>query len=205
MKTIRPGTLVTTLFVCLMMCGCAAKQPITSIKGVWKYGPYPGGYLDQVMVVGKPRQEVVRIRYEDYLARALKKRGVDTVSSYTVIPDLKDVNLENILRTAKSSGMKTVLAAKVVGIDEKNVIFKASVSYDYVTTPGGMFMQPFFEGPRVEKITKVRIEAGLFDIPSQKLLWGVTSAVMNPKSADEAVKDFSRKIIRRLVTDGYIR
>jgi hypothetical protein len=42
-------------------------------------------------------------------------------------------------------------------------------------------------------------------VESEKLIWAATSAIMNPDSADEAIKDFSKAIIQQLMKDGYIR
>ena len=193
------------LFICLAVFGCAANSEITKIKKVFVFEPYSGGHLDQVMVVGKPRFETVRKQYEDYLSAVLKKRGIDAIPSYLAIPELSNVNLRNVAKVAQRDRIKTLLAAKIVGVDEKVAIFKESLSYGYIATPHGVFMQPYIEGPRVEKTTNVRIEAGLFDIQSGKLLWGVTSEVMDPNSVDEAIKDFSNAIINQLIIDGYIR
>jgi hypothetical protein len=135
-----------------------------------------------------------------------KKRKIDTIPSYTVIPEMKDLNRENIKQAATVAGVKTVLVSKVVGIDEKNVIFQQTPDYRYTVTPHGMYMSAYtFSGPRVEKFTQVRLETGLFEVESEKLIWAATSAIMNPDSADEAIKDFSKAIIQQLMKDGYIR
>ena len=188
----------------MIMYGCATTPEITKLNGVWKYDKFSGGYLDQVMVVGKPRKDDVRIEFEDYIAKALKKRNIDAIPSYTVIPEVKDLNVENIARTTDKAGIKAVLATKVVGVDEKNVNIPQSIAYDEIITPYGVAMRPYIEGPRVEKFIKVRLETGLFDMDLGKLIWVATSTIMNPDSADEAIKDFSKVIIQQLIKDGYI-
>jgi hypothetical protein len=191
-------------FVCIFLYGCATTSEITKLNGIWKYDKYSGGYLDQIMIVGKPRLDDTRIQYENYITKALEKRKIDIIPSYTVIPEMEDLTLENIVRAADAANIKTVLATKVVGVDEKNVIFQQSVSWDYIPTPNGVVYRPYIEGPREEKYTKVRLETGLFEIESGKLLWAATSDIMNPGSADEAIKDFSKAIIKQLIKDGYI-
>ena len=117
---------------------------------------------------------------------------------------MKDLNVENIARATDKAGIKAVLATKVVGVDEKNVNIPQSIAYDEIITPYGVVMRPYIEGPRVEKFIKVRLETGLFDMDRGKLIWVATSAIMNPGSADEAIKDFSKAIIQQLIKDGYI-
>jgi hypothetical protein len=189
----------------LLIYGCATTPEITKLTDVRKFEKYSGGYLDKIMIVGKPRSEDNRILYEDYITKALKKRKIDTIPSYTVIPVMEDLNPENIKRAANVAGFKTVLVSKVVGIDEKNVIFKQTVKQDMVQRGSGMYMRTYVEPGRVEKFTKVRLETGLFEVESEKLIWAATSAIMNPDSADEAIKDFSMAIIQQLMKDGYIR
>ena len=192
-------------FICVIMFGCAMGPQMTKIKGVWKYDQYSGGYLDRIMIVGKPRMDAARIEYEDYMIKILKKRSVETIPSYTVIPDMKDLNRESVKQAANAAGVKAVLATKVVGVDEKEVVVSQSQKMDYVYTPNGVYMRPYLDGPKVVNFTKVRVETGLFELESEKLIWAATSAIMNPESAEEAIKDFSKAIVEQLTKDGYIR
>jgi len=193
------------LLTSLMVGGCALNPPLTKIKDVWKYENYSGGYLDRVMIVGKPRVDAARIQYEDYMVKALEKRKIDIVPSYTAIPEMKDLTRDNVKRAADAAGVKAVLATKVVGVDEKEVLVNQTQKMDYIATPHGTYMRPYLDGPKVVNFKKVRVETGLFDVKSEKLIWVATSAIMNPESADEAIKDFSKAIIQQLITDGYIR
>ncbi len=87
---------------------------------------------------------------------------------------------------------------------KKNVIFNQTIDQRFVVTPRGTRMATYVEPGRVEKYTQVRLETALFDIESDNFIWAATSAIMNPDSADEAIKDFSKAIIQQLIIDGYI-
>jgi hypothetical protein len=190
----------------LWMFGCATTTPeITKLTGIWKYDQYAGGYLDSLLVVGKPRIEANRVLFEDYIAKQLTKREIRVSASHTFISDMKDLNYDSVVKAARDAGVKAVLVTKVVGVDEKDVLFKQSLNYEYTMTPYGMHMAPYMAGPRVETFTKVRLETGLFEVASESLIWAATSAIMDPDSADEAIRDFSASIIQQLVKDGYIR
>jgi hypothetical protein len=198
-------TVICFNFIFFIIYGCATSPEITQLTDVRSFEKYSGGYLDKVMIVGKPRSDANRIQYEDYITKALEKRNIDTIPSYTVIPVMEDLNRENIKQAAIVAGVKTVLVSKVVGVDEKNVIFQQTVKQDMVQRGSGMYMRTYVMPAHVEKFTKVRLETGLFEVESEKLIWGATSAIMNPDSADEAIKDFSKAIIQQLIKDGYIR
>ena len=192
-------------FICLIIFGCATSPEITKIKGAWKYDQYSGGYIDQVLIVGKPRVEAVRVPFEDHLVKVFKKKKIDAIPSYTVLPEMKNLTRENIKQAADAAGVKTVLATQVVGVDEKEVLIRQSQQMEYIYTPNGMYMRPYLDGPKVVNFKKVRIESGLFELENEKLIWAAESAIMNPDTADEAIKDFSKAIIQQLVKDGYIR
>jgi hypothetical protein len=190
----------------LFIFGCATTTPeITKLTGIWKYDQYAGGYLDSLLVVGKPRIEANRVLFEDHIVKQLSKREIKATPSHAVISDMKDLNYDSVKKAAKDTGVKAVLVTKVVGVDEKDVLFKQSLNYEYTMTPYGMQMAPYMSGPRVETFTKVRLETGLFEVASESLIWAATSAIMDPDSVDEAIKDFSAAILQQLTKDGYIR
>lgn len=197
--------LVMMFFPCLVVYGCAAGPEITKLTAVKSFEKYSGGYLDKVMIVGKGKSDATRIKYEDHLAKALEKRKIDAFPSYTVIPDMKDLNLANIQKATRSAGVKAALVTKMVDIDEKEAIFDQGIDYRYTTTPRGIYMSAYAFGPMPQKYTEVRLETGLFDLESDEILWGATSAIMDPQSADQAIKDFTKAIIQQLVKDGYLR
>jgi hypothetical protein len=193
-------------FTHIYICGCATTKPeITKLTGIWKYDQYAGGYIDSLLVVGKPRIEVNRVLFEDHIAKQLSKREINVTSSHTVIPDMNALSFDSVKKAAVDTGVTAVLVTKVVGIDEKEVLFKQSLNYEYTMTPYGMHMAPYMAGLRMEKFTKVRLETGLFEVASESLIWAATSAIMDPDSVDEAIRDFSVSIIQQLTKDGYVR
>lgn len=196
------------IFVSFILSGCAALNPnpqITQLTSVWNDGKYPANYLDTVLLVGKPQVEANRRAFETGFAEALFKRKIAVIPSYTVIPGMKDLNRESVRKAARDAGVKNVLVAKVVGIDEKEVIFNQTQQNHFTVTPRGTYMTTYtFAEPRREMQTKVRIETGLFDVESESLIWAATSDTMDPDSANEAIRDFSKAIIKQLVKDGYV-
>jgi hypothetical protein len=198
----------SAVFMSLFLTGCAAMTPnpeITELNSVWSDGKYPVTPLKKIMLVGKPKVEANRQKFETSYAKALERRKIDVIPSYTIIPVMQDLSRESIRKAAQEAGVKKVLVSKVVSIDEKEVIFNQTQENHLTVTPRGTYMTTYtFAEPRKEKLIKVRIETGLFDVDSESLVWAATSDTLNPESVDEAIKDFSRAIIKQLVKDGYI-
>jgi hypothetical protein len=196
---------VMLVFACIALSGCAASPKITKLTRVWKYDMYTGGYPDQVMVVGKTKKAASRAALEDHMAGLLSKYKITAIPSYTVIPNINLLERERVKQAAIDKGVNAVLATKVVSVDEEEVIFN-SQSYERVHTPMGMYMRPTMpSAPQVERITKVRVETGLFELKTEELIWAATSSVMDPDTVDEAIKDYSAAIIQQLVNDGYLK
>ncbi len=191
----------------LVFAGCSQEAKITKLKDVEKFEFYSKGRLDNVLVVGKPRLEEYREDFEDHFSRVLSRRGTDTIPSYEVIPDMQNLNRENIKAAAVKAQTGAVLATRVVGVDNTEVIVPQRASVDiYTNSRGGtVMMGPFIEGPYAKNVTMVRLETGLFETQTGKMIWKASSKILNPDSVNEAIKDFSKAIISQLRKDGYVR
>ncbi len=191
----------------LLITGCSQEAKITKLKDVEKFEFYSKGRLDNVLVVGKPRLEEYREDFEDHFSRALRRRGTDAIPSYEEIPDMQNLNRDNIKGAAVKAQTGAVLATRVVGVDNTEVIVPQRTSVDIYTSPrGGTFMMgPFIEGPYAKNVTMVRLETGLFETQTGQMIWKASSKILNPDSANEAIKDFSKAIISQLRKDGYVR
>jgi hypothetical protein len=187
--------------------GCSREAKITKLKDVEKYEFYSKGRLDNVLVVGKPRIEKNREDFEDHFSRALRRRGTDATPSYEIIPDMNDLNRENVKNAAVKSQTGAVLATRVVGVDNTEVIMPPGTNVDiYMNARGGTIMMgPFIEGPSAKDVTIVRLETGLFETQTGQMIWKGSSKILNPDTVNEAIKDFSKAIISQLQKDGYVR
>ena len=195
------------VFILLIFNGCVTSPDYTKFEDFWRYDQYPGGYLDRVIVIGKPGKDDDRLTYENYITQELDKLNIIVIPGYTIIPEVKDVNSENVKQAALETGVKAVLVVKLVGVDEKNDIFRLGMSSDLnaAATHSLVMLGPYLKDSSIEKQTTIRLEAGLFDVDSERLLWAATSTTINLDSADTAVKDFSKATVHRLAKDGFFR
>ena len=207
MKKIIITIISMAIISSLLITGCSREAKITRLKDVEKYEFYSKGRLDNVLVVGKPRIEENREDFEDHFSRALRRRGTDAIPSYELIPDMQNLNRENVKNAAVKAQTGAVLATRVVGLDNTEVIVPQSTSVDiYTNARGGtVMMGPFIGGPSAKNVTIVRLETGLFETQTGQMIWKASSKILNPDSVNEAINDFSKAIIRQLQEDGYVR
>ena len=193
----------------LIISGCSREAKITKLVNIKKFEISPKKRLDKILVVGKPIMEKNRNDFEKYFSGRLNSRKTDAVPSYKVIPEMKNLSRDNIKEAAVKMSAEAVLATRVVGVDKKSVLIpqQMKVQIDDIATPGGMVMtmSPFIEGPNVKNYTNVRLETGLFETKTEKMIWSASSKIIAPDSVDEAIKDFSKAILMQLRIDGYVR
>lgn len=193
------------IFAALVVNGCAINKNNIQFAGSWKYASYSGGYLDRIIVIGKPEQEVNRISYENFIAFELDKQNIMVIPGYTIIPELADITNGNVKQAAVETGVKAILVVKVISVDDKSVIFRQKISSDHSTAADNhVTMGLYLKSATIEKQTNLRLEAGLFDTDSERLLWAATSTSINP-DIDTAIKNFSIEIVHGLVKDGFLK
>ena len=167
----------------LLITGCSREAKITKLKKVEKFEFYSKGRLDNVLVVGKPRIEENREDFEDHFSRVLSRRRTDAIPSYEMIPDMQNLNRENVKNTAVKAQTGAVLATRLVGLNNTEVIVPQSTSVDiYTNARGGtVMMGPFIGGPSAKNVTIVRLETGLFETQTGQMIWKASSKILNPE------------------------
>lgn len=191
-------------FIVIISLGCSTKPEFTQLTGIWKFEPSYRISSGKILVVGKLLDESNRIPFEDYVVSELKIKNLDAYASYRALPSGENIVKEKLKAAARVMGIQSVLVTKVVSVDQDDVTVNKSVSYDlYATTyHGAVMMGPYLEEPYVNTIVKGRIETGLFDVESEKLVWAAKSRILDPDSIDAAIRDYSLVILNQLRLDG---
>ena len=113
--------------VLLLLSSCAP----TKFVSVFKEDAYEGGNIKSVLVVGVTENQINRRLFEDTFTAQFKKKGVDAVASYTVIPTFNGLNKETVLSEAERLGVKTILATNLLGVQKEHIHFNP-LDYDPV-------------------------------------------------------------------------
>lgn len=94
-----------------ILSGCAT----TDLTNSWKNPQYSGGPVTKVLVLGISSQASVRRTFEDTLAQALTKKGVQPVASYTLIPSDGPIAEDALEKAVEQAGVDGVLVTRMVG------------------------------------------------------------------------------------------
>lgn len=196
------------LVLAVILTGCWGGPHITHLVDVKAYEKPSQLSCKKILVVGKPIKEENRNQFETRFSAKLRKMRTDARPSHDYIPAMDDLNRDSIKEAAAQMAAGAVLATRVVGVDEKSVLIPQQMNVRMDPSPHGagvgMTMTPFLEPAYVKDYTKVRLETGLFDVATEKMVWSASSIIVAPDSVKEAVRDFSKVIIERLSSDGYI-
>jgi len=67
-------------------------------------------------------------------------------------------------------------------------------------------IDPYAYNPGYERPNKIfQVETNVYYIPSGKLVWSSLSKVYNPKSVEQAVRDTSKKVMKKMKREGFLR
>jgi uncharacterized protein YbjQ (UPF0145 family) len=190
------------VFVAMLIAACAT----TELTAVWKDPSYQKRPA-KIMVIGVSRNPVNRRIFEDEFVAQLKARGTGAIASYTVLPDSKQANREDIIAAkVKEMGADAILITRLVS---KKIVQTyvpgtayAVPSYPYHYRPppaystwpnyyGYGYRYMYTPGYIAEDEYAV-IESNLYEAKSDKLVWAASS--------ETGINNFDKSII-----DNYIK
>ena len=184
--------------ILLLLAGCAS----TSITDTWSDPAYQGGPFKRIMVLGVFRQPTARRTFEDIFAAKLRATGIEAVPSYQML-GLETPPPEIALGEVTSrTGADGLLMVHLVRVDRQVRV-----------TPGyAPAMYPGFHGyysawvayPDVYTYDVVSAEVNLFEVKTNRLVWGGMTETFNPQSASKESGGFADVVIAALAKDGLV-
>ncbi|MBW2716036.1 MAG: hypothetical protein JRD03_08165 [Deltaproteobacteria bacterium] len=202
----RPLIALGLVISCMVGSSCATK---TELSSVWKSDAPETRPMDQILVIAIAENDTKRRSFEDSFASALGERGVDAVPSYRILPNTEQLSKESIQQAIRGRGFQGVLATQLVRIDEHEKYVPPTT---YVT-PGyhgrglygyyGRGYEVVHQPGYTVHTTIVRLETHLYDAISAELVWAAHSDTLNPKSIDDGIRSVTKKLSKRLESDGF--
>lgn len=194
-----------------------------TVTGQWKDQKYKAGPLNKYIVIGLFKKMSARETIENTLADALKKSGVDAVSSLTVLTPDREINrndkdLDNFFHLL---GIDGVLIVKMTGMQKSEKYVGATTYYSAI--PGVPFSGPYMSyyynyyhsvaiPGYFEDYFSILLECSLFINTTNKLIWKAEarSKPYNQGSReliimDKTARDLSTVIIKTFKEDGFIK
>ena len=159
--------------------------------------------LKKVLVIGVSENLRDRRIFEDAVAAALEKAGVEALSSAAVLPADHKLDKEKLKEAARKYGLDAVMITSVVGVEESEVYYPPSTTY---VAPPGYYHDMWSYYPRVYetystpgytvKYQNLKLESNLYDVSSGALIWSAASEAFDPASD---IRKFSEALARQFV------
>jgi hypothetical protein len=180
--------LYTLLAVALLLGACASNN--TEVVNAWKEPSVAPRRFNKVLVVFISKDFGLRKAVEDQLA----KRLGNATPAYSVVADSILLDRNKAKTWVKRAGFDGAVVLRPVGVDQetKETPGQAYVipdqygsmwgywgpGWDYAYAPG-----------RVEQDQLVSVEANVYSVPDDKLVWASRTKTRNPESADQLVNE----------------
>jgi len=199
-------TCAVLLAFLLFITSCSNSKVTSSWKGPSSTKLAPA---NKILVLGIIQEKDIRLRMqmEGFLVDALKAKGYNAVSAYTLYgPKMfSNKDEESVLSQLRNSGIDEVFTITLLDkARERN--FQPGAMYPYSPFWGyynywyGRAYSPGY----VSVDTHFLWESNLYDVSSKKLLYSAQTRSTNPSSAGSMGKDYSKAIVKNMIRQGVL-
>jgi len=201
----------TLVLIALIMSGCKPSQKIT---GSWSDPEASSmGPFTKVFVSVLSQDKDVNYNIETQMAKVLITKGFKVVKSNDIFPPSfsprQDFTKEQLVESITRQGCDAVLVLAL--LDSKTVetynqgTAYYPYNYGYNRSYYGYYnyYYPVVYSPGYYTVDKTfYLEANLYDIKSDKLVWSVQSEARNPDNLAEWFKEYSTLLMNHLKSEG---
>jgi hypothetical protein len=201
--------LVRWLGVATLVAGIAGCGN-TKITDSWKAENVEPKPIVKLVVVGLSDDKVTKHVFEDTFSKALRDRGNDATASYTFINAGSATNPDSLVATLRTAGYSAALTARSLGEEmtetamQGNSYYMPQAYYDwgsYYSMSYGAVMSNTY----TERSERVIVEANLYDLSSEHLVWAARSKTTKTGKLKESINDYTKTIIADLAKSGWIK
>ena len=196
-------SLVTFFFV-LVLTACST----TKVTEQWKDPAFEGKFND-VLVLSLNANDSKRRLFETGFLAELDKQRVESSASYEVLPNHADLEKEKIKAAIAGTSIDAVLVMRQVRVKKEDRYVPPRL--DYVGDPyyGSFYgyygyFAPIYTPGYVTEDTIVHLEANLYAVDGEKLVWSGKTETFNPKDANTYVGEAAKTIVGQLTKAGLI-
>lgn len=187
----------------------------TKIIGSWKDSESNKSF-GKIMVVGLTSNFLAQTRVEGDMTHYLIKRGGVTAQGSIDIftPNMKitDEMKTKVAKKLKQQGFDGLLTIALVSIDESTSYVPGTTYQPYAYPGYGSYWgyygyySPMVYSPGYYTSNKIyTIEANMYDIATEKLVWAARSETTDPSSLEKFSKEYSKKVVYQLDEEGMLK
>lgn len=152
------------------------------------------------MVLGISKSDTIRRVFEDTFSQQLEAAGVKAMPSHTQIPPGDASAKPGHVIT--SSGADALLATRVQRVEQRINVTPSGPGFGGFC---GWYGAAWASTPDVTQYDVVSLEATVWDVRTQKVIWTVTTEGVGTGNIPKAVQDLASTRIPKLKSDGIIR
>lgn len=202
MKKLFP--IVSTAITLAVFLSCASSR----ITSSWKDDQYSGGPIDRVLVMGISDETHNRRIFEDVFIKEFNSIGVEALASYTIFPGDREIKAAEIKAAARERDIDKVLITHLVDVEKKEVYHPPVSTPAYAYTYGNYYHRIYHYTHQPGYTTQheyVKLETGLYDADTEKLIWSAATETVDPDNLAEAVMGLSAVIFKNLRESGLLQ
>jgi hypothetical protein len=207
-STGRPAALAVLVLAGLGALACAT----TTFQSTWRAPDV--GRLDfrgkKVLAVFVSRNESVRRRAEDALAREISARGAEGVPSYTLLSQDEVKDMDRARKKIEAQGFVGSVAMRVTGRNEE-LSYSPGVSVwvgpHYRRFWGGWWGWGWghvWEPGFVQANDVVHVETLVYSFTRDELVWAGNSRTTNPNRVEGLVSELAAAVSKQMAKDGLV-
>jgi hypothetical protein len=189
------------LLAAALLSACATTRVTSEWRNpeVTKAGPYGKVFLTAIT-----QQDAVRRQMEDAFQAALKERGVIGLPSYGSLPAAGKAEKDKLVAAVKASGADAALVFRMV--KSENRVTVAPTYYGPTGYYSGYYAawDGFYNPVSVYEYVVVTLEAKLFDVAAEKLVWVASTETMDPGKLQQEIAGYAKLICDRIGDAGFL-
>jgi hypothetical protein len=195
------------------IAGCSSFAH-TSLDKSWVDPKIAGTKFRKVLILSVATDEFAQAYFQEDMAAALRKRGVNAVASERYFTHPSPAEDARFKRAVEQSDADGVLLARVVGVDEKT-----THSGGYLTGANGMpraelvgvgnvvastFAPTHYVRPSSHTRETVLVETILYETKGKRAVWSAQTSTTNAQSGDlkPAIAQFVGVLVGAMDRDG---
>ncbi len=203
---------ITVVLICtVLVTACSS----TRIVGSWKNADIGAVQYGNIMIVGLTKNAVAKNNVEGHMAAVLGARGVDAKGSGSIFnPEVKvtEEMKKEVAGNLASSGYDALLTLAQVSVEEKTDYVPGTAYTPYAYPSYGSYWgyygyyAPQVYSPGYYTTEKVyTIEANLYDVATEKLVWAARSETTSPSNLDRFAEEYAETVVFQLKKDGMLK
>lgn len=196
-------SITLTCGACLSLILVSGCGPKSKIMADWKAPDIQPEPFTKVVAVATSQDKILRRIAEDEFVRRLPK-GTQGATAYSLIPEDAREDQAAVRSILERAGVDGAVVFRVTGVDTNLEYSPGTAHYNFWGYYGWAWSATY--APDYMKWEKtVSVEASVYRISDEKLVWSAISQSTDPKSAKNVIDDVAKLVAQRMQQAGLVQ